>query len=319
MKNNNLQRGLEAIKFVKSFKDLKIFYQKLAYSRVSGTRNKHFNVPPSLQIEPTNYCNSDCICCCSSRSTRKKGYMDLHLFKKIIDDAAQIRIKKIHLYLHGEPLLHPQIVEMISYIKSKNLGIHISTNGMSLNKEKIENILRTGINSADLLTFSIYGYSKDIHEKIMRGVKHDVVLKNIFDFIELRNKLHINGPAIETALFIIPENYNERDPFTKYWQGKVDHITVYENISEYFSNFGKMVPLNIHRDHTCLHLWERMCIYWNGDVTICCADINGEYIVGNLENQSIKEIWNSKQLLSIKKLHNEKQFQKHPLCSICDM
>jgi len=321
MKYNDLQRGLQALKFVKSFKDLKIFYQKLTYifPQISGTHYKHTNVPPSLQIEPTNHCNLNCICCAHSGSTRKRGYMDLNLFQKIIDDASEIGIKRIHLYLLGEPLLHPQIVEMISYIKSKNLGVHLTTNGMLLNKEKTENILRSGINSADLFTFSILGHSKDIHEMVMRGVNHDVVLKNIFDFKELRKKLRVNGPAIETVFFTMPENQHERDQFTKYWKGRVDHVTVYEKISKYFSDYDKMVPLNIHRKKTCPGLWERMIIFWNGDVPLCVADINGKYILGNLKNQSIKEIWNSKQLLSIKKLHEEKQFQKFPLCSMCDM
>ncbi|GAI91258.1 unnamed protein product, partial [marine sediment metagenome] len=90
--------------------------------------------------------------------------MDFDFFKRIIDDASQIGVKTIHLYLHGESLLHPQLVEMISYIKSKNLEFNLTTNGMLLNKEKIELILHSGVSSADHIVFSILGYSKEVHE-----------------------------------------------------------------------------------------------------------------------------------------------------------
>ena len=83
--------------------------------------------------------------------------MKFDLFKKIIDDASQISVMGIDLYLLGEPLLHPQFVEMISYIKSKDLRVNVLTNGMLLNVEKVESILRSGLNIADNITFSMYG------------------------------------------------------------------------------------------------------------------------------------------------------------------
>jgi MoaA/NifB/PqqE/SkfB family radical SAM enzyme len=72
--------------------------------------------------------------------------MDYSLFKEIIDDAVNIGVKRIRLFLHGEPMLHPEIVEMIAYIKSKDLFVNITTNGMRLDHEKIEAILNTWMN-----------------------------------------------------------------------------------------------------------------------------------------------------------------------------
>ena len=180
MKGTMIRRGLEELKFLKSPNDLKFFYAKLSYllPRVIGTFARHTNVPPSLQIEPTNHCNLNCICCPTLASTREKGYMDFDLFRRIIDDASQIGVKRVHLYLHGESLLHPKIVDMIGYVKSKAIGFHLTTNGTLFNKQKIEAILRSGVNSADHIIFSILGYSKKVHEKTMKGVDHDKVLEN---------------------------------------------------------------------------------------------------------------------------------------------
>jgi radical SAM protein with 4Fe4S-binding SPASM domain len=245
--------------------------------------------------------------------------MDFDLFCRIINDASLIGVKRIHLYLHGEPMLHPQIVEMIRYIKTKNIGVNLTTNGILFNQERMESILRSGVNSADYIVFSILGCSKKVHEKIMKGVNHDKVLKNIYDFLELRKKHGTNGPVIETIFYTMAENKHETEAFVEFWRGIVDHARIVGKISEYFSGYKKRESAIPPRKQTCKNLWERMTVFWNGDVTLCCADIDGDCLLGSLKTQSIKDVWNSRKLLSIKKIHKEKQFQKMPLCLRCDM
>ena len=275
-------------------------------------------MPPRLEIEPTNYCNLNCRYCPRRESSREKGYMKFDLFQKIIDDASQIGVMGIDLYLLGESLLHPQFVEMVSYIKSKNLKVNVVTNGMLFSIEKIEAVLRSGLNIADSITFSMYGYSKEVNERLMRGVDHDKVLKNIHNFLKLREKCKGKGPSIEVIFYTVPENENEKEQFVKYWREIVDCVIICK-ISKSFANLKKGKNTTMPRRKNCWILWNRMTILWNGDVTFCGCDIDGDYVLGNLKEQSIKEIWNSEQLLSIKKLHDKKQFHKIPLCSKCDI
>ena len=56
----------------------------------------------------------------------------------------------------------------------------------------------------------------------------------------------------------------------------------------------------------------------NGDVILCCDDFSNKLILGNVNETSIKEIWNSNELLSIKKLHKEGNFPELKVCSNCD-
>jgi sulfatase maturation enzyme AslB (radical SAM superfamily) len=311
--------GLEELKFLRSFRDLKIMYQNVAYllPRMIGTLDRFTTVPPSLQIEPTNCCNARCICCSTARSSRLRGYMDFDLFQRIIDDAAQVGVKRVHLYLHGEPLLHPRIVEMISYIKLRNLAVHLTTNGMLLDKEKAEAILCSGVNSADHIIFSILGGSKEVHERIMKKVNHDMVMANISDFMQSRTRLGVNGPVIETMFYTMPENEHEEEQYLKCWRGKVDHARLGGRISE---SFARHKGITIEpRKQTCKNLWERMTIFWNGDATLCCQDVDGDWLLGNLNYNSIREIWNCERLLSIKKIHRGRRFQEFPFCYKCDM
>ena len=188
-KDSVLRYALEELKFLRSPSDLRNFGQNVAYlmPRAIGRLDRSTGAPPSLQIEPTNYCNVQCICCPTSRSSRPRGFIDLNLFQKIIDAASQLDVKRVRLFPHGEPMLHPRIIEMIRYAKSKGLAIHLTTNGM-FNEKHIEALLQSGVNSADHIAFSILGYSSQVHEGIMKKAEHDKVLKNISDVLESRTK-----------------------------------------------------------------------------------------------------------------------------------
>ena len=309
------------MKFLKSIKDLKIFYyQKLPFflRRVMNNPVTDSDTPLSLQIEPTNNCNLRCISCSRSRSLRPIGYMDFSLFQKIIDNAAEIGIRRVHLYLHGEPMLHPRIMDMFKFIKKRGLAISMATNGMLLDEKKIHELLNSGVNSSDYITFSILGYSKAVHERIMRGVKHETVLNNVLNLIKLRGEFKVNGPIIETVFYKMNENIHESNQFKKYWEPIVDHVHPVEEISKQFSSYGTNNNQVDPREKTCRNLWERMTIFWDGNVTTCIADLDGEINLGNLKDKTIKDIWDCKELLNIKILHKQKEFEKLKLCSRCD-
>jgi radical SAM protein with 4Fe4S-binding SPASM domain len=320
-KDSGVRFAMEELKFLRSFYDLKVFLQNMAYlmPRVIGTIDRFERVPPSLQIEPTNHCNVSCICCPTARSSRPKGYMDLDLFRSIVDGASQIGVKRVRLFLHGEPMLHPHIVDMIAYLKSRGLAIHLTTNGVLLNPDKIEGILRSGTDSADHITFSILGDSREVYESIMRRSSADRVAENIHLFLELRRELRVNGPVIETIFYAMPENEHEEEQYVGRWRGVVDHARRGGRISESFSAYKREGLVVVPRKRTCSNLWERMTVFWNGDVTLCCQDVDGDWILGNLRERSITEIWNSERLLAIKAIHREKRFEEFPFCRDCDM
>jgi radical SAM protein with 4Fe4S-binding SPASM domain len=135
----------------------------------------------------------------------------------------------------------------------------------------------------------------------------------------MRKELDVNGPVIETIFYRMPENEHEEAQYVKYWRGRVDHARLGGDISISFSKFkqkGYAIPL---RTRTCANLWEKITVFWNGDVPLCCQDVDGEWILGNLGKDSIESIWNCEQLLSVKQLHKERNFEEIPLCVKCDM
>lgn len=240
--------------------------------------------------------------------------MEPGLFRKIIDDAAVNRVKVVFLYLHGEPFLHPGLMEMIAYLKSKGLAVVITTNGMLVDREVARRLLSSGLTNADHLIFSVLGHTELTHERIMSGVRHEQVVRNIEGLLAARKALRMSGPIIETAIYRMPENDSEIDDFIARWRGVVDHVRNPAAISKQFAGKG-----NVHsRTAACKNLQERLTVFWNGDVCLCHADLNGRHNLGNLATRGIQELWTSPELIEIRQRHQKGDFTGLPLCKDCD-
>ena len=92
MRQRWIRHAVKEIRAVKSLEDLKNLNQKLAFLilRAKGDFVRGTPAPFNMQIEPTNNCNLRCICCSGHSNLRAKGYMDFGLFRRIIDEAADI-------------------------------------------------------------------------------------------------------------------------------------------------------------------------------------------------------------------------------------
>lgn len=319
--SSSLGYALEELKLLRSFADVRIFGAKVAYKAElmraysSGIAP---SVPPSIQIEPTNLCNLRCTTCPGARSASPRGYMDMGLFEKIVSEASEIGVRRVHLYLRGEPLLHPQILDMVALAKSKGLAVHITTNGTKLTRERSAGLLATGVNSADQLTVSFLGHSKESHEATMVGVDHDLVVGNVMEFIRLREERRVNGSVVEVTLNAPPENQHEAEDFLEFWRGKVDHARL-GRISVEFQEYGTDAVDSLRRTQPCNGTLERMPVFWDGRVPQCNGDFDGKWILGDLHTDSITDLWNCDRLQEVRRLHRERRFVQLPDCLHCDM
>ncbi|MBN2097976.1 MAG: radical SAM protein [Dehalococcoidia bacterium] len=319
MQTSVFRRYAEELKFIRSITDFRIMYDKIKYD-YSVTRRSFDRTgiaPLTLQIEPTNFCNSRCTTCPTSRMKRQKGYMDFTLFTRIADEAAKTGIKRVQLYLHGEPLLHPRIVDMVSCLKSRQMYISLVTNGMLLDEATSSAILNTSMTSGDYVTISILGASREVHEQIMKGVVHETVAQNISTLLRLRREYRKNGPIVQTVFYECDDNAHELKAYLSRWQGVVDHATVgatSRGFAQYKGGSG-MLPV---RDKVCTSVFNRMVIHWNGQTTICPMDVDGDFVVGDLRCESFRDVWDSTEMLDIRAKSRQRRFQDISLCRNCD-
>lgn len=316
MKTEWFRFGLEELCRVRTLQDIGNLIMKYPFftRRLFEVSRREAKLPLALQLEPTNFCNISCICCSRRLLARAVGFMKMDLFKKIIDDAAENRVRIIYLYLHGEPFLHPQIMEMIAYLKKKGLASVITTNGMLLDRDVTRQLFECGMTNADHLIISMLGNTKLTHERIMEGVHHEQVIQNIEWLLTERARRGSSGPIIEAAIYRMTENAHEVDEFVSRWRGIVDHVRKPAAISKQFSASASC----IHRTDSCKNISERLTIHWDGMVGLCHADVDGYYNFGNMADIDIRAAWNAKELLSIREMHLERRFEDLRLCAHCD-
>lgn len=133
----------------------------------------------SVVFEISGICNAKCPYCCNGNGiAAPKGaghFISVDLFKKIIDhllyEKIIVRGQHISLYNWGEPLLHPDIEEIQSYLIKKSLHYYLSTNGSVYRK----------ILSPKVLAVSTSGFSQSSYDRIHQ-VDFDTVLTNIEKF-----------------------------------------------------------------------------------------------------------------------------------------
>lgn len=133
--------------------------------------------PYSLFIDPCNLCNFKCQFCAVQTSHKglnyKKGFMSMELYKKIVDDICGFpdKLRMLRIAQHGEPLLHPELPEMIRYAKEKGVSdfIEIVTNGSKLNPQLNTKLVESGL---DRIRISIEAVSAEGYQEIA-GTKVD--------------------------------------------------------------------------------------------------------------------------------------------------
>jgi len=146
----------------------------------------------------TNMCNARCEHC-SIWATKEKTFPALKDAEFAIDQLNKIGVFGLMLG-GGEPLLHPDIYEIIKYAKSKKMHVSIVTNGKALNEEVIKKLKISGINSVGI---SIDHYDANIMNKI-RGIPN--LLEHTIENLKILNKYQIKTVS-STA--ITRHNYME--------------------------------------------------------------------------------------------------------------
>ncbi len=281
-------------------------------------------MPSVAWIEPTNVCNLKCIMCPNSVIAQKNpGFMDMDLYRKIIDEGKDF-FSVVILCLAGEPFLHKNLPEMVAYAKRNGISPIISTNATTMTKEASRKVIEAGL---DWINFSFDGCSKEVYEKIRVGGNFEKTIQNIIDFLEIKKELK-SKVKTEIQILIMDEagqkdfdenivsfekkfknlpldNIQFRQPST--WGG-VLHGTdkyQYKQLSKTYS--------------PCSYIWSSMHFLWDGTVVACTTDFWGKNALGKFPNQNLKQIWNGEKFQNFRRAMLEKKYQSHfDYCDKCD-
>ena len=274
--------------------------------------------PFKLWVEPTSACNLRCIMCPQSMERPKKhGYMEMELFKKIIDEAKEF-VHDINVHHTGESLLHPKLMEMIKYSESNGIVTKLHTNATLLDKTLANKIFESGLS---LLSFSFDGFDAKTYESIRRGAQFENTLSNILNFLRMKKERNSRKPYtifevihLGNKLEKKSDNYNK---FIAQFNGlPIEEIRVKEP-----HNWAGKYQLNVKKDRyaECTFPYYALVVNWNGLVTPCPQDYFCDIELGDMKIQSLKEIWNGSALKELRRRMINKDIEQLVPCNTCDM
>jgi radical SAM protein with 4Fe4S-binding SPASM domain len=274
--------------------------------------------PPTIYIELTNRCNLKCIMCDRDSMTREQGQMDMALFRQIIDNASRIRVPEVKLNRFGEPFLNPSLVEMVKYAKAKGIPrVYFTTNATLMTEEKAKAIVEAGL---DAITCSVDGATAETYQKV-RGIPHfEKITRNVERLAEIKASLGRSNPVIVLNTILMKETEPEILSVFRRWEGIVDRVNVIP-----VASYGKVESLSSAPPDSaacsfraCDHLFDRLMVFWDGRVTVCCGDINGALEIGRFPEQSLEQLWKNERMTRLRRLHRARQFDELPVCRSCD-
>lgn len=285
--------------------------------RIRGHRAKFdLKFPVLLNLEIVSSCNLRCIHCPShspNRTTkpRKFGIMDPVLFAKAMDEIDQHGKRRISLHKDGEPLMHPKIREILSRVKKHHdHELYLTTNGQLLSEEIGQAILDAKV---DILNLSLGAASPELYQKI-RGGQYDKVLRNIHHFLSLR-QISTWKPKVLVQIINLQDldMHAEISAFRDYWKDFDVEIQVWDELS-----WGTKRLHTVNYRYPCFSLWESFNLNSDGQVTVCCMDWKQSMCIGDLHEQSIKDIWQSTQLSRFRSEQIGCHFDDMSLCKDCN-
>jgi len=266
-----------------------------------------------LSIEITSQCTSRCIMCPHDVLDRKNKHMPLNDILSIIDSAYDIGIREIHPHLFGEPTMHPRYAELLYTVRDKYPDIKIVayTNGYGLHNDKINEVI---LNTVDRIVISIDGATDNTMKKIRPGLDSIKIREGVRKLHENRNKNNKNKPTVTIRMTKMPENIHEVNIYKDKWKLYCDNIMM-----TYLQNFHgfKELPSPIRNNLPCDRIFYAVVVTVNKNVVLCCDDYKEEVILGNLDNNFLKNIWYGEKAEQIRKLHIDKNISLIPMCSKC--
>ncbi len=289
-----------------------------------GKRQKLVDILPLeaplvMQIFPVYGCQLKCNYCVYSTPREKRDFisngkfLDFKLYMGAIHDLKKFKnkIKVLRFAGLGEPLFHPSITSMISYANGVAENTELITNGLLLTHFTSDMLI---MNNLSRLIISINGLSDEDYEKNCNSkIKFIELLNNIRYFYEHKKDTIVHIKTVNTAI-------KDEEEFYNMFEDICDTIGIENTMPLYpFIDFSEVIKdnsktqygLNQQKVKVCPQPFYTCQINPDGNVVLCYS-ARYPVIIGNINNESIYDIWNGKILKDFRL-----NILKENICQVC--
>lgn len=293
-----------------------------AYDALEKIRSKH---PIVYNIETTNRCNMRCkMCPRTTMMTRAMEDIDRETFIRVVDqlrphtdeewakwqdfcekkygiretdEASEnhfflyVIAKVIQLHGYGDPLLDKHMHEYVQILHERGFYSYFSCNPANINLELTYKMLDAGL---DYIKYSIESVDDAVH-KTIRGEASNFTqsYEKIKQVIDYKHAKGLHTTIVITMLDL--NRTNQKEDYDKLLEAFKDlDVYIYlksEDCQWYRKDFHG--TKSIHWSEICKHPWMTMTIKSNGEATMCMEDFNNEIILGDVHENTLKEIWDA--------------------------
>ena len=247
-----------------------------------------------VYIEITNRCNLTCDFCHGTK--RPLGTMPPEDFRRI---AEKLRGETSYLYLHvlGEPLLHPQLKELLAIAGELGFRVCLVTNGTLLHKRREELLAAKSLHkvSVSLHSFEGNGGAGDLPAYLQQVWEVCLPLSERGVLCALRLWNEGTAPRLNGAVEAFLSRRIGRDVESLPRDARGNRTLRPNLFLERAERFG-WPDLNAPESgaNFCHGFSRQLAVLWDGTVTPCCLDSEGDIPLGNLLSQPLEEILQGK-------------------------
>lgn len=275
--------------------------------------------PRRILFEMTSDCNFRCRMCPQLNLKRPRMHMQGHLYRKVVDEINSYGIEGMWLYHLGESLLHPEFRSNLEHISTKkNLGVlWMSTNGQYFTEENIRCVLNSNL---DYINFSMHAVTPETYATVTKQGDFKTVEGNLELFFKIKDAGELpRKPFMHCQMIEQETTRHEIDAFIKKYYQRADIVSI--NMLEYVGMPNNEYGLK-QRDRqpltSCLRVKRNDCfICSNGAVTLCDAAYNGEILLGDINHQTLHQIWNGPERQRILELNSAGRMNENEFCRTC--
>lgn len=283
-----------------------------------------------VRVDPCNACNFKCQYCPTAfpdlleEVGRPKGIMAFDLFTKIVDDMKEFGapLKKLYLYKDGEPLMNKRLPDMIAYAKSRGVANEIwtTTNGSLLKPELNRKLVEAGL---DQVKVSIQGINAEAYRDIAKfKIDYEKFRENLSDLFQHRKQLRVHVKIVDTGL-----TAQEKEKFFHDFEPMADSVHI-DSLMGWSASASRDFTLGTNpttgpdgralvRRDVCPFPFYTLSVNFDGSVSVCCVDWAHATVVGDLNHQTLKAVWEGDALHEFRLMHLRRQREKNKACGDC--
>lgn len=284
-----------------------------------GIRPEALEFPMMCVISFIYSCNAICPNCPYTNSDIRSSYKDRPLmnadtFKLIADQCGEYGAW-VRISGGGEPMLHPEAVDLMEYAKQKGAKVGLITNGSNFSEESSKRLLGAGV---DMIEFSVDAADPETYHRMRTGLQWKILVTNVKRMVALRNDMGCPTKIIASG---INQEGVDIDAVAAFWEPLVDNFQKRKYLTWGVNDPGKSADptayLPPEEQVPCPFIFERLNIDSRGKVMVCGFDIAGNTDMGNIHDMSIKDIWHGEGFEYYRQKHLTKTANDIEMCRNC--